>query len=66
MQFKAAGGSWLHLFTVQNIVSKVGYCDRLKAALYQQLSKEDLSIEQRETFTKIKDWLVFEYISHKK
>lgn len=58
---QAAGYPWLHLFTVQNIVQKVGYCDRLKTAIYQRLAKDDLSIEQREDFTRIKNWLVFEY-----
>lgn len=58
---QAVGHPWLHLFTVQNIVPKVGYCDRLKTALYQRLARNDLSIKQREDFTKIKDWLVFEY-----
>lgn len=47
------------LFTVQNIVPKVGTCERLKTALYRRLGKDDLSIKQREDFTKIKDWLVF-------
>ena len=58
---QAAGHPWLHLFTVQSIVPKVGYCDRLKTALYQRLARSDLSSKQREDFTKIKDWLVFEY-----
>lgn len=58
---QASGHPWLHLFTVQNIVPKVGYCDRLKTALYQRLTRNDLSVKQREDFTKIKDWLVFEY-----
>ena len=58
---QAAGHPWLHLFTVQDIVTKVGYCERLKTALYQRLGKDDLSTKQREDFTKIKDWLVFEY-----
>ena len=46
---------------MQDIVTKVGYCERLKTALYQRLGKDDLSTKQREDFTKIKDWLVFEY-----
>ena len=58
---QAAGHPWLHLFTVQDIVTKVGYCKQLKKALYQQLGKDNLSTEQREDFTKIEDWLVFEY-----
>lgn len=58
---QAAGHPWLHLFTVQDIVSKVGYCDRLKTALYRRLGDNTLSIKQREDFTRIKDWLVFEY-----
>ena len=51
----------LLLSTVQNIVPKVGNCERLKKALYHRLGKDDLSTKQREDFTKIKDWLVFEY-----
>lgn len=58
---QAAGCSWLYLFTVQNIVPKVGYCDRLITALYQRLEKADLPLEKREEFTKIRDWLVFVY-----
>ncbi len=58
---QAAGHPWLHLFTVQEIVSKVGYCERLKTALYQRLGDDSLSIKQKEDFTRIKDWLVFEY-----
>lgn len=58
---QATGCSWLHLFTVQNIVRKIGYCDRLKSALYSRLSKEDLSEENYEEFEKIKNWLVFDY-----
>ena len=58
---QAAGHPWLHLFTVQDIVSKVGCCDRLKTALYRRLGDNTLSIKQREDFTRIKDWLVFEY-----
>ena len=56
---QAAGHPWLHLFTVRDIVTKVGYCERLKKALYHRLGKDDLSTKQREDFTKIKDWLVF-------
>lgn len=58
---QAAAHPWLHLFTVQSIVSKVRYCDRLKTALYRRLAQKDLSSKQREDFTRIKDWLVFEY-----
>lgn len=60
---QAAGCSWLHLFTVQNIVKKVGYCDRLTTALYIRLGKDDLSSDNRLEFEKIKNWLVFEYKS---
>ncbi|WP_313120987.1 adenylate/guanylate cyclase domain-containing protein [Proteiniclasticum ruminis] len=58
---QASGNSWLHLFTVQNIVNKVGYCDRLKTALYTRLGKNNLSPENRDEFEKIKNWLVFDY-----
>lgn len=58
---QATGYSWLNMHTVQNIVKKVGYCDRLKSALYERLVKNDLSIENRKEFEEIKNWLVFEY-----
>jgi hypothetical protein len=58
---QAEGCSWLLLFTVQNIVKKVGYCDRLKSALYSRLVKDDLSTEYRKKFEEIKNWLVFDY-----
>lgn len=57
------GCAWLHLFTFQNIVKKVGYCDRLTTALYIRLEKDDLSPENRLEFEKIKKWLVFDYVS---
>ena len=60
---QVTGCSWLHLFTVQNIVKKVGYCDRLTTALYIRLEKDDLSPENRLEFEKIKKWLVFEWKS---
>lgn len=60
---QVTGCSWLHLFTVQNIVKKVGYCDRLTTALYIRLEKDDLSPENRMEFEKIKKWLVFEWKS---
>lgn len=58
---QAAGYAWLHLSTVQNIVRRVGYCDRLKSTLYTRLAKNDLSSEKKLDFEKIKNWLVFEY-----
>ncbi len=36
---QAMGFPCLHLFTVQTIVKKVGYCDRLTTALYIRLAK---------------------------
>ena len=58
---QATGYVWLNLSTVQRIVQKVGYCERLKTALYQRLARNDLSAENKAEFTKIKNWLVFEY-----
>lgn len=58
---QATGYSWLNLLTVQNIVKKVGYCDRLTTALYIRLGKDDLSPENKLEFEKIKNWLVFEW-----
>ena len=60
---QVTGCSWLHLFTGQNIVKKVGYCDRLMTALYIRLEKDDLSPENRLEFEKIEKWLVFEWKS---
>lgn len=58
---QATGYAWLNLSVVQNIVKRVGYCDRLKSALYTRLAKNDLTPEYRKEFEQIKDWLVFEY-----
>lgn len=58
---QATGFPWLHLYTVQTIVNKVGYCDRLTTAIYMRLAKDDLSPEDRCEFEKIKNWLVFNY-----
>lgn len=55
------GCSWLHLFTVQTIVNKVGYCERLISASYTRLERSDLSPENKEESQKINHWLVFEY-----
>lgn len=59
---QATGYSWLNLYTVQTIVRKVGYCERLKSALYARLRKHDLSDRNQEEFEAIKDWIVFEYL----
>ena len=58
---QALGYSWLNLYTVQNIVRHVGYCERLKSALYTRISRYDLSSEDQKEFEAIKDWLVFDY-----
>lgn len=58
---QATGYAWLHLFTVQDIVRKVGYCDRLKTAIYGRLSKDELSEGNQKEFENIKNWLVFSY-----
>lgn len=58
---QAKGHPWLTKGTVQNIVTKVGYCESLKSALYTRLAKRDLSPKDQEKFEEIKDWLVFEY-----
>lgn len=58
---QAAGYSWLNEWTVRNIVTKVGYSDRLKSALYDRLAKNDLTPQNRTEFEKIKDWLVFDF-----
>lgn len=60
---QASGYPWLNQLTVQKIVKKVGYCDRLTTALYTRLEKNDLTAENRNEFEKIKNWLVFDYKS---
>ena len=54
---QATGYAWLHLSTVQNIVTKVGYFDRLRSAIYRRLGQSDLTPEHRPEFEKIKNWL---------
>ena len=54
---QAIGCPWLHLFTVQNIVARVGYYDRLKSAVYSRFVKNDLSSDNRQEFEQIKNWL---------
>lgn len=58
---QATGYAWLTKGTVQRIVAKVGYCDRLKSALYRRLAKKDLSPQNQQEFENIKNWLVFEF-----
>lgn len=58
---QATGFPWLHLFTVQSIVKRVGYCDRLKTALYMRLARGDLPPKEKTEFERIKNWLIFEY-----
>lgn len=54
---QAAGYAWLYLTTVQSIVTKVGYFDRLRSAIYRRLGQNDLTPEHRQEFEKIKNWL---------
>ena len=58
---QAMGHAWLNLSTVQNIVSHVGYCERLKDALLTRVCKKDLTEENQSEFEQIRKWLVFEY-----
>ncbi len=58
---QATGYAWLNLGVVQTIVRKVGYCSRLKSALYERLAKNDLSPSYQKQFEEIKNWLVFSY-----
>ena len=55
---QAIGYPWLNLYTVKGIVEKVGSCSRLTSAIYERLSKNDLSVENRRDFENIKNWLV--------
>ena len=57
---QATGYEWLNLSIVQNIAKHVGYCDRLKSALYTRLAKTTWPLQNRNDFER-KDWLVFEY-----
>ncbi len=54
---QALGNSWLHLHTVQEIVKKVRYCERLKSAVASRLDKCDLLPDDRKEFEKIDVWL---------
>ena len=54
---QASGYSWLHLSTVQRIVKKVHYCNRLNSAIVERLKKNDLTPENRKTFKEINEWL---------
>ena len=58
---QSTGYPWLYLFTVQKIVKEIGYCDRLKSAIYVRLAQNDLSPENRIEFEKIKHWMVYDY-----
>lgn len=58
---QAMGYAWINLLTVQNIVSHVGYCERLKDALLTRVCKRDLTEENQREFEQIRKWLVFEY-----
>lgn len=58
---QATGYAWMSLHVVQKIVKRIGYCDRLKSALYTRLAKNDLTPEYRKDLERIKNWLVFEY-----
>ena len=58
---QATGCSWLLLSVVKKIVTKIGYCDALKDALYSRLSKGDLPYNKQKEFEEIKNWLVFEF-----
>ena len=54
---QAKGHSWLHFFTVQNIVGKVKYCSRLLSAVKNRLEEYNLSPYYQNEFEKIKKWL---------
>lgn len=48
---------WVHLFTVQKIVHKVGYCNRLYSAIKSRVYKGDIPDDNYEEFKKIENWL---------
>lgn len=49
--------SWLTLYSVQSVVSKIHYGIRLHKAICQRLIKNDLKEEDRKDFLEIKKWL---------
>ena len=58
---QATGFAWLNLLVVQDVVKKIGHCDKLKSALYMRLSKNDLTPENKRGFEEIKNWLDSNY-----
>lgn len=58
--YQTQGFPWINFSTGQRIVNKVGRSNRLKDALYHRLAKGDLSLENRNDFERLKDWIVFE------
>ena len=61
---QATGYAWLSLYIVQEIVRKVGYCNRLKSAIRERLSRRDLSPQYQRDFELIDNWLTNSYESH--
>lgn len=55
---QAKGGSWLHIHSVQFIVEKIGYCERLKTTVSSRLLQDNLSPNDKAEFEKIKAWLI--------
>lgn len=55
------GRSFIIVPYAKNIVDEVGYCDRLKKALYDRLKKRDLNEISRKEFIELNDWLVGKY-----
>lgn len=58
---QALGGPWLNIYTTQEIVKKVQYCERLKSAIEKRLSQYDLNPTERSDFRTILDWLYYNY-----
>ena len=58
---QALGGPWLNIYTTQEIVKKVQYCERLKSAIEKRLSQYDLNPTERNDFRTILEWLYYNY-----
>lgn len=55
---QARGNEWLHLYDVQEVVSKLGYHYALQSAVCTRIEKGDLSPDDQQDFRNIRDWLL--------
>lgn len=59
MVAQARGADWLHLYNVQEVVSKLGYHYALQNAVCTRIEKGDLSPDDQRDFENIRDWLLY-------